>query len=67
MNKNTIAIVAYNKSDLLYLYLEQIFSEPTIADYQIQIHTEEGYDSDQDDVIKYYQTKFSDSTIEQIV
>ena len=43
MNKNTIAIVAYNKSDLLYLYLEQIFCEPTINDYQIQIHTEEGH------------------------
>ena len=25
MNKNTIAIVAFNKPDLLYLYLEQIF------------------------------------------
>ena len=67
MNKNTIAIVAYNKSDLLYLYLEQIFCEPTISDYQIQIHTEEGHDSDQNDVIRYYKTKFPNSTIEQIV
>lgn len=67
MNKNTIAIAAYNKSDLLYLYLEQIFCEPTINDYQIQIHTEEGHDADQNDVIRYYKTKFPDSTIEQII
>ena len=66
-NKNTIAIVAYNKSDLLYLYLEQLFCDPTITDYQIQIHTEEGHDADQNDVIKHYKDKYPESTIYQIV
>jgi len=67
MNKNTIAIVAYNKPDLLYLYLEQIFSEPTIEDYQIQIHTEEGYDEEQNKVLAFYRGKFPTVDIAQIV
>jgi len=67
MNKNTIAIVAFNKPDLLYLYLEQIFCEPTIEDYQIQIHTEVGYDKEQDDVLDYYDDKFPESDISQII
>ena len=67
MNKNTIAIVAFNKPDLLYLYLEQIFCEPTINDYQIQIHTEAGYDKEQDDILDYYSDKFPESDITQIV
>jgi|TARA_Y100000361_G_C11131786_1_gene329415 hypothetical protein len=67
MNKNTIAIVAFNKPDLLYLYLEQIFSEPTIENYQIQIHTENGYDKEQDNVLKYYKDKFPKSTIFQVL
>ena len=67
MNKNTIAIVAFNKPDLLYLYLEQIFCEPTIADYQIQIHTEEGYDKEQDEVLDYYTNKYPHVDITQIV
>ena len=67
MNKNTIAIVAFNKPDLLYLYLEKIFCEPTINDYQIQIHTEAGYDKEQDDILDYYSDKFPESDITQIV
>jgi hypothetical protein len=67
MNKNTIAIVAFNKPDLLYLYLEQIFCEPTINDYQIQIHTEDGYDKEQDDVLKFYKEKYPKANISQIL
>jgi hypothetical protein len=67
MNKNTIAIVAFNKPDLLYLYLEQIFCEPTIEEYQIQIHTEEGYDKEQDDVLKFYKDKFPKVDISQVL
>ena len=65
--KDVIAIVAYNKPDLLYLYLEQIFSEPTILDYEIQIHTEEGYDKEQDEVIAKYSKKHPRAKIRQII
>lgn len=66
-NKNVIAIVAYNKPDLLHLYLEQIFSEPTINEYEIQIHTEEGYDKEQDEVIKDWSEKNPDVNIRQVI
>jgi len=67
MNKNTIAIVAYNKPDLLYLYLEQLYSEPTIADYQIQINTEVGYDPEQDHVLSLYKKTRPDVEIKQFI
>jgi len=56
-SKNVIAICAYNKPDLLYLYLEQLCSDPTIGDYIIEIHTEEGYSPEQDDVIQMYRDR----------
>ena len=66
-NKNTIIIVAYNKPDLLYLYLEQLYSEPTIADYQIQINTEVGYDPEQDHVLSLYKKTRPDVEIKQFI
>ena len=67
MNKNTIAIAAYNKPDLLYLHLEQLYAEPTIADYQIQINTEVGYDPEQDHVLSLYKKKNSEVEIKQFI
>lgn len=57
MNKNVIAITAYNKPDLLFLYLEQLYKEESIHDYKIRIYTEEGYDKEEDEVIDIYKNK----------
>ena len=39
----------------------------TINDYQIQIHTEDGYDKEQDDVLKFYKEKYPKANISQIL
>lgn len=65
--KNTIIICAYNKPDLLYLYLEQLFADESISEYNIQIHTEEGYDVEQDYVLDFYKNKYPNVSINQIV
>ena len=65
-NKNVIAITAYNKSDLLFLYLEQLYKDPTIADYKIRIFTEDGFSPDQVDVINEYLKINSNVDIKQI-
>lgn len=67
MNKNIIIITAYNKPDLLYLYLEQIYSNDFIDNYIIQIHTEEGYLSDQDLVINFFKNKNPNVTIQRFI
>lgn len=67
IKKNTIIICAYNKPDLLYLYLEQLFSDETISDYNIQIHTEENYDPEQDYVLDIYRKKYPNTQIQQII
>ena len=67
MNKNTIIIAAYNKPDLLHLYLEQLYSDPTIAEYQIQINTEVGYDAEQDHVLSLYKKKNPEVEIKQFI
>lgn len=54
MNKNVIAITAYNKSDLLFIYLEQLYKDPTIQNYKVRIYTEDGFSEDQLDVINEY-------------
>lgn len=66
-NKNTIIIAAYNKPDLLYLYLEQLYSDTDIINYNIQIHTEEGYDLEQDFVISHYKKLNPNVSINQII
>ena len=66
-SKNVIAICAYNKADLLFLYLEQLFSDDTIADYKIEIHTEEGFDPEQTDVLNIYRGINPAVEIEQII
>ena len=43
---NVIAITAYEKPELLYIYLEQIYKDQAIYDHCVRIHTEEGYDKD---------------------
>lgn len=66
-SKNIIAITAYNKPDLLYIYLEQIYKDITISNYKIRIHTEIGYDKEEDEVIKYYSNKYSSVDLKLIV
>ena len=67
-SKNVIAICAYNKPDLLYLYLEQLYSDPLyLQDFIIEIHTEEGYDKEQDLVLDIYRNKTPKIEIKQIV
>jgi hypothetical protein len=56
-SKNIIAITAYNKPELLYIYLEQIYKEPTISDYGIRIYTEDGFYPEELDVINEYKSK----------
>lgn len=64
--KNIIAITAYNKPELLYIYLEQIYKDPTISNYKIRIHTEDGYDKDEDKVVLEYAKKFPNVDIKLI-
>jgi len=66
IKKNIIAITAYNKPELLYIYLDQIYKDATINNYKIRIHTEEGYDKDEDAVIKEYSEKRPDVDIKLI-
>lgn len=65
-DKNVIAITAYNKPDLLYIYLEQIYKDQYISNYKIRIYTEDGYDKEEDFVVNYYLNKFQDIDIKII-
>lgn len=66
-SKNVIAICAYNKPDLLFIYLEQLYSDETISDYVIEIHTEEGYTEEQDKVLDFYKQKNPNVEIKRYV
>lgn len=48
---NVIALTFYNKPELLYLYLEQIEKSGELENYKLRLHTEEGYDPEEDKVI----------------
>ncbi len=63
---NVIAITGYNKPDLLYIYLEQIYKED-LSNFLIRFHTEEGYDKEEDTVISYYRKKYPTVDIKIIV
>lgn len=63
---NVIAITAYNKPDLLYLYLEQIYKSD-LSNFVIRIHTEEGYDKEEDSVISFFQNTYPTIDIKLIV
>jgi hypothetical protein len=65
--KNIIAITAYNKPELLYLYLEQIYKEPTIKDYGIRVYTEEGFSEEESSVINEYKIKHPDVDLTLVV
>lgn len=65
-DKNVIAITGYNKSDLLFLYLEQLYKDPTISDYRIRIYTEEGFCPEQLSVIGEYKKKNPEVDIKQV-
>lgn len=67
MSKNVIAITGYNKSDLLFIYLSQLYLDNTIENYKIQIHTEVGYSKDQDEVIDFYKKLNPNVEITQII
>lgn len=60
---NVIAITAYNKPDLLYLYLEQLYSCPSIVNYMVNIYTETGYDPDENVVVAHYRSLRPDVSI----
>lgn len=64
---NVIAITAYEKPELLYIYLEQIYKDQAIYDHCVRIHTEEGYDKDLEKVVEIYQNKFPQVDIKLIV
>jgi len=66
-NKNIIAITAYNKPDLLYIHLEQIYKDINISNYKIRIHTEIGYDKEEDVVINYYKNKYPNIDLKLII
>lgn len=63
---NVIAITAYNKPDLLFLYLESIYKSD-LSNYKIQIHTEEGFDTEEGDVVNFYKKEFPSTPIELII
>lgn len=65
-DKNIIAITAYNKSDLLFLYLEQLYKDPTISEYKIRIYTEYGFCVEQLNVIEEYNKKYPEVDIKQV-
>jgi hypothetical protein len=62
-DKNVIAITGYNKPDLMFLYLEQLYRDETISDYKIRIYTEDGYDKEEDDVVNFFKNKNSNVDI----
>ncbi len=62
-SKNIIAITAYNKPELLYIYLDQIYKDSNINKYKIRIHTEEGYDPDENLVVEEYSKKYPEVDI----
>tara|TARA_R110001583_G_scaffold8965_11_gene42346 strand:+ start:3617 stop:4576 length:960 start_codon:yes stop_codon:yes gene_type:complete len=65
--KNTIAITAYSEPELLYIYLEQLFTDPTVCDYEVHIHTEKGYHPDQDKVFDHYQLRYPDTSLKRFI
>ena len=54
---NVIAITIYNKPDLLYLYLEQLEKSEELENYKLRLHTEEGYDPEEDKVIEDFKKR----------
>lgn len=54
---NVLAVTAYNKPDLLFLYLEQIYRQKEIEAFKVRVYTETGYDVENDEVIKFYKNK----------
>ena len=48
---NVIAITFYNKPELLHQYLEQLLKSKELHHYKLHLHTEEGYDEEEDYVI----------------
>jgi len=57
---NVIAITIYNKPDLLYLYLEQLEKSGELKDYKLRLHTEEGYDPEENVVIEDFKKRNPD-------
>ena len=54
---NVIAITFYNKPELLYLYLEQLEKSGELQKYKLRLHTEEGYDEEEDYVINDFKQR----------
>lgn len=61
---NVLCITAYNKPDLLYIYLEQIYRQKTALNYKIRIYTEDGYDKENDYVVGNFKNKYPKSDIQ---
>ena len=57
---NVIAITIYNKPDLLYLYLEQLEKSGELKNYKLRLHTEEGYDPEENVVIEDFKKRNPD-------
>ena len=64
--KNVIVITSYNKPDLLFLNLEQLFKQPSIFNYDIEVHTETGYNVECHGVVNVYQQKYPQISIKFI-
>lgn len=54
MSGNIIAVTFYNKPELLFLYLEQLSKSGILNKYKLRLHTEEGYDKEEDYVISEF-------------
>lgn len=60
---NVIAIVVYNKPELLYLYLEQLEKSNLIHNYKIRLFTEVGFDPEEINVINDFKDRTGHSNI----
>lgn len=64
--KNTIAITGYSKPELLFLNLENIYSDASVSNYKVLIFTEIGFNNEEYKVFEYYRNNFN-TEIEFIV
>jgi hypothetical protein len=63
----SIHITFYNKPELLHLYLEQLEKSNELSLYNIQLHTEIGYDPEEDIVINNFRNRNPTLDIEVII
>lgn len=67
MTTGSIHITFYNKPELLYLYLEQLEKSNELERYNLQLHTEVGYNKEEDMVISDFIGRNPNLDVEVIV